>query len=203
MCWQVFAVQLQKEMDLANQLKAKHALKMQTLLCDMLMREPGPVALVTKSPNICDLVQCDGAALLYNGRIWRVGSSPPTELQVKGSRDPGPFPVRHAGGRRRWKMQAHQSWTVVACLQPGARPHCNRAGPVVRAHSSLLQSSVPERCRVAHDRLLGLHGQQMPPSTSLPSLSLYGDLTVIVLDLTYTVLDPTVTSFLAVWGLRS
>ncbi|CAI5474957.1 unnamed protein product [Closterium sp. Yama58-4] len=62
---QVFAVQLSKEMDLANQLKAKHALKMQTLLCDMLMREP-PVALVTKTPNISDLVHCDGAALLYN-----------------------------------------------------------------------------------------------------------------------------------------
>ncbi|CAI5511622.1 unnamed protein product [Closterium sp. Naga37s-1] len=92
---QVFAVQLSKEMDLANQLKAKHALKMQTLLCDMLMREPPvalvtktpnisdlvhcdgaalfsepPVALVTKTPNISDLVHCDGAALLYNGRCW-------------------------------------------------------------------------------------------------------------------------------------
>ncbi|CAI6010393.1 unnamed protein product [Closterium sp. NIES-65] len=71
----VFAVQLSKEMDLANQLKAKHALKMQTLLCDMLMREP-PVALVTKTPNISDLVHCDGAALLYNGRCWRLGSTP-------------------------------------------------------------------------------------------------------------------------------
>ncbi|GJP36825.1 hypothetical protein CLOM_g21298 [Closterium sp. NIES-68] len=77
---QVFAVQLTKEMDLANQLKAKHALKMQTLLCDMLMREP-PVALVTKTPNISDLVQCDGAALLYNGRCWRLGSTP-SEPQV-------------------------------------------------------------------------------------------------------------------------
>ncbi|CAI6005096.1 unnamed protein product [Closterium sp. NIES-64] len=77
---QVFAVQLSKEMDLANQLKAKHALKMQTLLCDMLMREP-PVALVTKTPNISDLVHCDGAALLYNGRCWRLGSTP-SEPQV-------------------------------------------------------------------------------------------------------------------------
>ncbi|CAI5534018.1 unnamed protein product, partial [Closterium sp. Naga37s-1] len=76
----VFAVQLSKEMDLANQLKAKHALKMQTLLCDMLMREP-PVALVTKTPNISDLVHCDGAALLYNGRCWRLGSTP-SEPQV-------------------------------------------------------------------------------------------------------------------------
>lgn len=62
-------------MDLAAQLKAKHALKMQTLLCDMLLREP-PVALVIRTPNIMDLISCDGAALLFNGRVWRLGSAP-------------------------------------------------------------------------------------------------------------------------------
>nr|AYW35331.1 phytochrome [Spirogyra varians] len=72
---QVFGVHLNKELDLANQLKTKHILRMQTLLCDMLLREP-PVALVTQTPNISDIVKCDGAALLYQGVCWRLGSSP-------------------------------------------------------------------------------------------------------------------------------
>ena len=76
---QVFGVQLSKEMDLLNQLKAKHMLRVQSLLCDLLLREP-PIGLVTQTPNISDLVSCDGAALLFENKVWRLSTAPPEEI---------------------------------------------------------------------------------------------------------------------------
>ncbi|KAI3921881.1 hypothetical protein MKX01_005570 [Papaver californicum] len=54
---------------------------MQTLLCDMLLRD-SPVGIVTQSPNIMDLVKCDGAALHYGGMCWVLGVTP-NEVQIK------------------------------------------------------------------------------------------------------------------------
>nr|AHZ64011.1 phytochrome [Entransia fimbriata] len=78
---QVFGLQLNMEVELANQMREKHILRTQTLLCDMLLRD-APVGIVSQSPNIMDLVKCDGAALLYNRRIWLLGTCP-SEDQVR------------------------------------------------------------------------------------------------------------------------
>ncbi|KAG2260047.1 hypothetical protein Bca52824_079341 [Brassica carinata] len=61
---QVFAIHVNKEVELENQIVEKNILRTQTLLCDMLMRD-APLGIVSQSPNIMDLVKCDGAALLY------------------------------------------------------------------------------------------------------------------------------------------
>ncbi|KAF5197820.1 Phytochrome [Thalictrum thalictroides] len=78
---QAFGLQLNMELQLAAQLAEKNVLKMQTLLCDMLLRDV-PFGIVTQSPNIMDLVKCDGAALLYGGKCWMLGVTP-TETQIK------------------------------------------------------------------------------------------------------------------------
>ncbi|KAF5739941.1 phytochrome A [Tripterygium wilfordii] len=72
---QVFAIHVNKELELENQIVEKNILRTQTLLCDMLMRD-APLGIVTQSPNIMDLVKCDGAALLYQNKIWRLGVTP-------------------------------------------------------------------------------------------------------------------------------
>lgn len=78
---QAFGLQLQMELQLASQLAEKKAMRTQTLLCDMLLRDTVS-AIVTQSPGIMDLVKCDGAALYYKGRCWLVGVTP-NESQVK------------------------------------------------------------------------------------------------------------------------
>lgn len=72
---QVFAIHVNKELELENQIVEKNILRTQTLLCDMLMRD-APLGIVSQSPNITDLVKCDGAALLYKNKIWRLGTTP-------------------------------------------------------------------------------------------------------------------------------
>ncbi|KAG2719579.1 hypothetical protein I3760_03G272100 [Carya illinoinensis] len=77
---QVFGVQINKEVELAAQLREKLILQTQTVLCDMLLRD-APVGIVTQSPNVMDLVKCDGAALYYRKKFWLLGVTP-TEAQI-------------------------------------------------------------------------------------------------------------------------
>ncbi|KAL4370309.1 hypothetical protein AHAS_Ahas06G0052900 [Arachis hypogaea] len=72
---QVFAIHVNKELELEYQIVEKNILRTQTLLCDMLMRD-APLGIVSQSPNIMDLVRCDGAALLYRDKVWRLGVAP-------------------------------------------------------------------------------------------------------------------------------
>lgn len=78
---QVFGLQLNMEVELAAQMREKHILRTQTLLCDMLLRD-APIGIVSQTPNIMDLVKCDGAALYYGSRFWLLGTTP-TEGQIK------------------------------------------------------------------------------------------------------------------------
>ncbi|GFY88690.1 phytochrome E [Actinidia rufa] len=78
---QAFGLQLHMELQLASQLAEKKVLRMQTLLCDMLLRD-APYGIVTQSPSIMNLVKCDGSAMYYNGKCWLLGVTP-TESQVK------------------------------------------------------------------------------------------------------------------------
>lgn len=77
---QVFGVQISKEVELGAQLREKHILQIQTMLCNMLSRD-APVGIVTQSPNVMDLVKCDGAALFFKNKVWSLGITP-TEAQV-------------------------------------------------------------------------------------------------------------------------
>ncbi|KAG9130275.1 hypothetical protein Leryth_004275 [Lithospermum erythrorhizon] len=78
---QVFAIHINKEIELENQILEKNILRTQTLLCDMLMRD-SPLGIMSQSPNIMDLVKCDGAALLYNNKIIRLGLAP-SEFHIR------------------------------------------------------------------------------------------------------------------------
>ncbi|KAF6142746.1 hypothetical protein GIB67_018457 [Kingdonia uniflora] len=78
---QVFAIHVNKEFELQNQILEKNILRTQTLLCDMLMRN-APIGIISESPNVMDLVKCDGAALLYKDKIWRLGLCP-TDDQIR------------------------------------------------------------------------------------------------------------------------
>ena len=93
---QVFGLQL--NMELAAQMREKHILRTQTLLCDMLLRD-APIGIVSQSPNIADLVKCDGAALFYGGRFWLLGTTP-TEEQV--------------GDIASWLLQNHKDSTGLS-----------------------------------------------------------------------------------------
>lgn len=77
---QVFSLQLNMEVGMAAQVREKHILRTQTLLCDMLLRD-APIGIVSQSPNIMDLVKCDGAALYYGKKCWLLGITP-TEAQI-------------------------------------------------------------------------------------------------------------------------
>ncbi|CAL5329944.1 unnamed protein product [Camellia sinensis] len=78
---QVFAIHVNKELELENQILEKNILRTQTLLCDMLMRD-APLGIVSQSPNVMDLVKCDGAALLYKNKIYKLGVTP-TDFQLR------------------------------------------------------------------------------------------------------------------------
>ncbi|CAI9781711.1 unnamed protein product [Fraxinus pennsylvanica] len=77
---QVFAIHVNKELELENQILEKNILRTQTILCDMLMRD-APLGIVSQTPNIMDLVKCDGAALFYKDKIHKMGLSP-TDFQL-------------------------------------------------------------------------------------------------------------------------
>ncbi|RLN16329.1 phytochrome A1 apoprotein [Panicum miliaceum] len=79
---QVFAVHVNKEFELEKQIREKSILRMQTMLSDMLFREASPLSIISGSPNIMDLVRCDGAALLYGDKVWRLQTAP-TESQIR------------------------------------------------------------------------------------------------------------------------
>lgn len=78
---QVFAIHVNKELELEDQIVEKSILRTQTLLCDMLLRD-APLGIVSQTPNIMDLVKCDGAALLYKNKIWRLGITP-SDFQIQ------------------------------------------------------------------------------------------------------------------------
>ncbi|XP_010548998.1 PREDICTED: phytochrome B [Tarenaya hassleriana] len=78
---QAFGLQLNMELQLALQMSEKRVLRTQTLLCDMLLRD-SPTGIVTQKPSIMDLVKCDGAAFLYQGRYYPLGVAP-SEAQIK------------------------------------------------------------------------------------------------------------------------
>ncbi|CAL0320906.1 unnamed protein product [Lupinus luteus] len=78
---QVFAIHVNKEIELELQIIEKNILRTQTLLCDMLMRD-APLGIVSQSPNIMDLVKCDGAALFYKNKVWRLGVTP-SESEIR------------------------------------------------------------------------------------------------------------------------
>nr|BAL45573.1 truncate phytochrome A2 protein [Glycine max] len=78
---QVFAIHVNKEIELEYQIIEKNILRTQTLLCDLVMRD-APLGIVSESPNIMDLVKCDGAALIYKNKVWRLGVTP-SESQIR------------------------------------------------------------------------------------------------------------------------
>ncbi|KAM3294438.1 hypothetical protein ACQJBY_037368 [Aegilops geniculata] len=79
---QVLAVHVNKEFEVQKQLREKSILRMQTILSDMLFKEASPLTIVSGAPNIMDLIKCDGAALLYGDKVWRLGNAP-TESQIR------------------------------------------------------------------------------------------------------------------------
>lgn len=78
---QVFGIQLNKEVELAAQAREKHILRTQTVLCDMLLRD-APLGIFNQSPNVMDIVKCDGAALYYKNMFFLLGTTP-TESQIR------------------------------------------------------------------------------------------------------------------------
>ncbi|KAL6560645.1 Phytochrome A1 [Orobanche gracilis] len=78
---QVFSIHVIKELELENQMLEKNILRTQTLLCDLLLRDV-PLGVVSQSPNLMDLVKCDGAILLHKRTKYRLGLTP-TDFQIR------------------------------------------------------------------------------------------------------------------------
>lgn len=114
---QVFGLQLNMEVELQAQMREKHILRTQTLLCDMLLRD-APIGIVSQSPNIMDLVKCDGAALYYGKRFWLLGVTP-TEQQIKEISD--------------WLLEYHKDSTGLSTdsLADADYPGANHLGDAV------------------------------------------------------------------------
>ncbi|RLM69264.1 phytochrome A1 apoprotein [Panicum miliaceum] len=73
---QVFAIHISKELELEKQMQEKSIIRMQARLSNMLFREACPLSTISGSPNITDLVKCDGAALLYGDKVWQLHTTP-------------------------------------------------------------------------------------------------------------------------------
>ncbi|KAL7142527.1 hypothetical protein ABFS83_08G129500 [Erythranthe nasuta] len=114
---QAFGLQLYMELQLASQLAEKKILRMQTLLCDMLLRD-APFGIVTQSPSIMDLVKCDGAALFYNGKCWLLGVTP-TKPQLENIAE--------------WLLKVHGDSTGLSteCLSDAGYPGAALLGDAV------------------------------------------------------------------------
>ncbi|KAL7102708.1 hypothetical protein ACP275_08G135100 [Erythranthe tilingii] len=114
---QAFGLQLYMELQLASQLAEKKILRMQTLLCDMLLRD-APFGIVTQSPSIMDLVKCDGAALYYNGKCWLLGVTP-TKPQLENIAE--------------WLLKVHGDSTGLSteCLSDAGYPGAALLGDAV------------------------------------------------------------------------
>jgi phytochrome A len=63
-------------------MQEKSILHMQARLSNMLFREACPLSIISGSPNITDLVKCDGAALLYGDKVWQLHTTP-TVSQIR------------------------------------------------------------------------------------------------------------------------
>ncbi|XP_030949251.1 phytochrome B-like isoform X2 [Quercus lobata] len=78
---QAFGLQLNMELQLSSQRLEKRVLRMHTRLCNMLLRD-SPTGIVTQGAGIMKFVNCDGAALYYQGKYYPLGVAP-TEAQIK------------------------------------------------------------------------------------------------------------------------
>nr|AHZ63840.1 neochrome [Zygnemopsis sp. MFZO] len=94
---QKFGTVLNKELLLAANLHEEKILATQTRLCDMLESDV-PLGIIRDTPNILDLVKCDGAALYFANRFWVLGVTP-TEKQV--------------GELVQWLATAHKKKTAI------------------------------------------------------------------------------------------
>nr|CAB3489582.1 unnamed protein product [Digitaria exilis] len=79
---QLFAAHINKELELEKHMQEKSILGMQARLSSMLFWEPCPLSIISGSPNIMDLVKCDGAALLYGDKVWQLHTTP-TVSQIR------------------------------------------------------------------------------------------------------------------------
>ncbi|KAF8730729.1 hypothetical protein HU200_016591 [Digitaria exilis] len=79
---QLFAVHISKELELEKHMQEKSILGMQARLSSMLFWEQCPLSIISGSPNIMDLVKCDGAALLYGDKVWQLHTTP-TVSQIR------------------------------------------------------------------------------------------------------------------------
>uniref|UniRef100_A0A7N2N9K9 Phytochrome n=1 Tax=Quercus lobata TaxID=97700 RepID=A0A7N2N9K9_QUELO len=78
---QAFGLRLNMELQLSSQMLENRVLMTNTLLCGMLLCD-SPTGIVTKMAGIMDLVNCDGAALYYQGKYYPLGMTP-TEAEIK------------------------------------------------------------------------------------------------------------------------
>ncbi|VFQ60291.1 unnamed protein product [Cuscuta campestris] len=124
---QAFSLQLHMELQLAIQLAEKKMLRTQSLLCDMLLRD-APFGIVTQSPNVMDLVRCDGAALYYGGKCWLLGVTP-NEAQVKDIAE--------------WLLNTHGDSTGLStdCLADAGYPGAGLLGDAVSGMATARISS--------------------------------------------------------------
>ncbi|KAK1371036.1 Phytochrome [Heracleum sosnowskyi] len=72
---EVFAVHISEETVLESLNFEKAILHTQTLLCNKLLQQ-GPLSIVSQSPNIKDLIKCDGAVLYYENKFYKMGVTP-------------------------------------------------------------------------------------------------------------------------------
>ncbi|KAK1298070.1 Phytochrome B [Acorus calamus] len=74
---QAFSLQVGSELQLAARVEEKRMLRTQLSLCDMLVRGDASItSIISRSPNLGDLVKCDGAGLYYKGKCGLVGVTP-------------------------------------------------------------------------------------------------------------------------------
>ncbi|KAL5728557.1 hypothetical protein ACHQM5_001628 [Ranunculus cassubicifolius] len=119
---QVFGSQLTMELQLLLHTAEKKILKTEALLCDMILKD-APLGIVTKSPNIKDLVSCNGVVfyLLCLDLKWRpkrLRKLPITKTKLLGATPT----EQQIGSLTKWLL-AHESeltvWSTDSLVEVG------------------------------------------------------------------------------------
>ncbi|WOG84020.1 hypothetical protein DCAR_0103199 [Daucus carota subsp. sativus] len=71
----VFAVHISEQTGLESLILENSIMHTQTLLCDKLLHET-PLGIVSRCPNMMDLIKCDGAVLYYENKFYKMGVTP-------------------------------------------------------------------------------------------------------------------------------
>lgn len=127
-------------------MQEKSILCMQSMLSSIFFRQACPLSIISGSPNIMDLVKCDGAALLYGDKVWQLHTTP-TVTQIRDIAT--------------WLSDVHRDSTSLSfdSLRDAAYPGLASLGDMICGMSMAKVTSSIILFWLGHMQLLKLNGE--------------------------------------------